>query len=78
MKEDGDFTNTEAEQAIAKYIEFKAKDLDLIKKYVAEFRKFLPATKIAKLVTAGTVQVVLSVAVIVPTAVTLLATLQVL
>ena len=52
MKEDGDFTNAEAEQAIAKYIEFKAKDLDLIKKYVAEFRKFLPATKIAKLVTA--------------------------
>jgi Spy/CpxP family protein refolding chaperone len=52
MKEDGDFTNAEAEQAIAKYIEFKAKDLDLIKKYVIEFRKFLPATKIAKLVTA--------------------------
>jgi len=52
LKEDGDFTNAEAEQAIAKYIEFKAKDLDLIKKYVIEFRKFLPATKIAKLVTA--------------------------
>jgi Skp family chaperone for outer membrane proteins len=32
LKEDGDFTNAEAEQAIAKYIEFKAKDLDLIKK----------------------------------------------
>lgn len=52
LKEDGDFTNEEAEKAIAKYIEFKAKDLDLIKKYVIEFRKFLPATKIAKLVTA--------------------------
>jgi len=52
MKEDGDFTNAEAEQAITKYIDFKAKDLELIKKYVAEFRKFLPATKIAKLVTA--------------------------
>lgn len=52
LKEDGEFTNAEAEQAIAKYIEFKAKDLDLIKKYVIEFRKFLPATKIAKLVTA--------------------------
>ena len=52
LKEDGDFTNTEAEQAIAKYVEFKAKDLDLIKKYVTEFRKILPATKVAKLVTA--------------------------
>lgn len=52
MKGDGDFTNTEAEQAISKYIEFKAKDLDLTKKYVSEFRKILPATKIAKLVTA--------------------------
>lgn len=52
MKGDGDFTNTEAEQAISKYIEFKAKDLDLTKRYVSEFRKILPATKIAKLVTA--------------------------
>ncbi|HMV14629.1 MAG: hypothetical protein IT275_08005 [Chitinophagales bacterium] len=52
MKEDGDFTNAEAEQAITKYIEFKAKDLDITKKYVAEFRKIIPATKIAKLVTA--------------------------
>jgi len=52
LKEDGDFTNAEAEQAIAKYVEFKAKDLDLIKKYVTEFRKILPATKVAKLVTA--------------------------
>lgn len=52
MKEDGEFTNAEADQAIAKYIEFKAKDLDLIKKYVGEFKKFLPTTKIAKLVTA--------------------------
>lgn len=52
MKEDGDFTNAEAEQAIAKHIEFKVKDLDLTKKYVVEFRKILPATKVAKLVTA--------------------------
>ena len=52
LKEDGDFTNAEAEQAIVKYIEYKAKDLDLIKKYVAEFRKILPAVKVAKLVTA--------------------------
>lgn len=52
LKEDGDFTNAEAEQAIAKFVEFKAKDLDLIKKYVTEFRKILPATKVAKLVTA--------------------------
>lgn len=52
LKEDGDFTNAEAEQAIAKHIEFKAKDLDLTKKYVVEFRKILPATKVAKLITA--------------------------
>ncbi len=52
LKEDGDFTNAEAEQAIAKYVEFKAKDLDLIKKYVTEFKKILPSTKVAKLVTA--------------------------
>ncbi len=52
LKEDGDFTNSEAEQAIAKYIEFKSKDLDLTKKYVTEFRKILPAVKVAKLVTA--------------------------
>lgn len=52
LKEDGDFTNAEAEQAITKYVEFKAKDLDLIKKYVIEFKKILPATKVAKLVTA--------------------------
>ena len=52
LKEDGDFTNAEAEQAIAKYVEFKARDLDLIKKYVSEFRKILPATKVAKLITA--------------------------
>ncbi len=52
LKEDGELTNTEAETAISKYIEFKAKDLDLTKKYVAEFRKILPATKVAKLVTA--------------------------
>ncbi|MCB0507818.1 MAG: hypothetical protein R2739_03590 [Chitinophagales bacterium] len=51
-KTDGDFSNADAEQAITKYIEFKAKDLDLTKKYVAEFRKIIPATKIAKLVTA--------------------------
>ena len=52
MKEDGEFSATEADIAITRYIEFKAKDLDLIKKYVAEFKKFLPTTKIAKLVTA--------------------------
>ena len=51
LKEDGDFTNAEAEQAIAKYVEFKARDLELMKKYIAEFRKILPATKVAKLVT---------------------------
>ena len=52
LKEDGDLTNAEAEVAIAKFVEFKSKEVDLIKKYIAEFRKILPATKIAKLVTA--------------------------
>lgn len=52
LKEDGDFTNSEAEAAIAKHLEFKSRDLELTKKYVAEFRKILPATKVAKLVTA--------------------------
>jgi Spy/CpxP family protein refolding chaperone len=52
FKEDGDFTNAEAEAAIAKHLEFKSRDLELTKKYVAEFRKILPATKVAKLVTA--------------------------
>ena len=52
LKEDGDFTNAEAEIAIAKFVEFKSKEVDLIKKYIVEFRKILPATKIAKLVTA--------------------------
>ncbi|MBK9793526.1 MAG: hypothetical protein IPP60_10600 [Sphingobacteriales bacterium] len=52
LKEDGDFTNAEAELAIAKHIEFKSRDLDLTKKYVLEFKKILPATKVAKLITA--------------------------
>ena len=52
LKGDGDFNNSDAEQAIINYVEFKAKDLDLTKKYISEFRKILPATKIAKLVTA--------------------------
>ena len=52
LKEDGDFTNAEADQAIAKYLEFKSRDLDLTKKYILEFKKVLPSVKIAKLVTA--------------------------
>ncbi len=52
LKEDGDFTNAEAEIAITKFVEFKSKELDLVKKYITEFRKILPAAKIAKLVTA--------------------------
>lgn len=51
LKEDGDFTATEAEQAITKHLEFKSKDLDLTKKYIAEFKKVLPVTKVAKLIT---------------------------
>lgn len=52
LKDDGDFTNAEADQAITKYLEFKSKDLDLTKRYIVEFKKILPSTKIAKLVTA--------------------------
>ena len=52
LKEDGEFTNAEADQAIAKYVEFKSRDLDLTKKYILEFKKILPSVKIAKLVTA--------------------------
>ena len=52
LKDDGDFTNAEAEIAISKYIEFKSKELELVKKYVAEFRKILPGVKVAKLMTA--------------------------
>lgn len=52
LKDDGDFTNAEADQAILKYIEFKSKDLELTKKYITEFKKILPSTKVAKLVTA--------------------------
>lgn len=52
LKEDGDFTNAEADQAIIKYIEFKSKDLDLTKKYVGLFKNILPSVKVAKLVTA--------------------------
>lgn len=52
FKSDGEFTNAEAEQVINKHIEFKTKDLELIKKYIVEFKKILPDTKVAKLVTA--------------------------
>jgi hypothetical protein len=52
LKEDGEFTNAEAEQTITRYVEFKSRDLELTKKYIAEFRKILPAVKVAKLVTA--------------------------
>jgi len=51
LKEDGEFTAAEAEQAIARHVEFKARDLDLTKKYIAEFKKVLPVTKVAKLIT---------------------------
>ncbi|MDB5227118.1 MAG: hypothetical protein JWN78_1311 [Bacteroidota bacterium] len=52
LKEDGEFTNAEADQAISKYVEFKSRDLDLTKKYVGLFKGVLPSVKVAKLVTA--------------------------
>lgn len=45
-------TDAEAEQVISKYIDAKSKNLELIKKYTAEFRKVLPVSKVAKLITA--------------------------
>lgn len=52
FKSDGEITSAEAEQTINKHIEFKTKDLELIKKYIVEFKKILPDTKVAKLITA--------------------------
>lgn len=45
-------TEAEAEKMINDFIAFRAKDVDLMKKYVVEFRKVLPVKKVAKLITA--------------------------
>mgnify|MGYP000632666591 FL=1 len=52
VKADVELTNVEAEQVISKFIESKSKNLELLKKYTVEFKKILPASKVAKLITA--------------------------
>ena len=45
-------TEAEVNKVIENYILFKQKDLELTKKYLIEFKKILPAVKVAKLLTA--------------------------
>lgn len=45
-------SDADAEKMINDFIAFRSKDLDLMKKYVLEFKKVLPIKKVAKLVTA--------------------------
>ena len=44
-------TDAESEKFISDYLAFKQMEFDLTKKYIAEFKKVLPAAKVAKLVT---------------------------
>lgn len=45
-------TEAEVNKVIDNHLLFKQKELELTKKYLAEFRKILPAVKVAKLFTA--------------------------
>lgn len=45
----GELSEEEAEKMINNYLLFKSKDLDLTKKYVAEFKKVLNTKQVAKL-----------------------------
>lgn len=49
MKSIDEMTDAEAQKFIDNQIAFKAKELDLNKKYIAEFKKVLPVKKVAKL-----------------------------
>lgn len=44
-------SEAESEKFATEYIAFKQQELDLTRKYVAEFKKVLPAAKVAKLLT---------------------------
>lgn len=46
---DGTVSEEEAEKALAKQLELRQAQVDLIKKYNTEFKKAIPATKIVKL-----------------------------
>jgi len=54
-KEEGvkmeEMTDSQAEQLINDHIAFRSKEVELQKKYVAEFKKVLPVKKVAKLMT---------------------------
>lgn len=54
-KEDGikmeDMTDQQAEQLINDHIAFRSKEVELQKKYIAEFKRVLPIKKVAKLMT---------------------------
>ncbi|MES2781044.1 MAG: hypothetical protein V4651_14220 [Bacteroidota bacterium] len=44
-------TDVESEKFTSDYITFKQQELELTRKYIAEFKKVLPVVKVAKLVT---------------------------
>lgn len=46
-----EMTDAEAQKMIENHIAMKAKDLDITKKYIVEFKKILPIKKVAKLLT---------------------------
>jgi hypothetical protein len=45
-------TDAEADKMINDFVAFRSKDVDLMKKYVVEFKKVLPIKKVALLITA--------------------------
>lgn len=45
-------TEAEVNKVMENYVLYKQKDLELTKKYLVEFKKILPAVKVAKLLTA--------------------------
>jgi Spy/CpxP family protein refolding chaperone len=47
-----EMTNEDADKMINNYLDFKTKELELSKKYVAEFKKVLDAKQVAKLITS--------------------------
>lgn len=49
MKNIDEMTDAEAQKLIDNQIAFKSKELDINKKYIAEFKKVLPIKKVAKL-----------------------------
>jgi ribosomal protein S18 len=47
-----ELSDADADKMINDFIAFRSKDVDLLKKYVVEFKKILPVKKVAKLITA--------------------------